>query len=197
MANITLLPADHQADILGYDTGPGNILLDSWYQQHHDDAFDQGGAWGEKGTVLPTLLNKMLSDPFFSLPPPKSTGREQFNLPWLQGFISGEEQAVDIQATLHELTARTIHAAICQSPYPINEVILCGGGAHNDHLRGCLQAAWGEGVTASTQYGIAPQWVEACAFAWLAQRALEQRPGNIPSVTGATEAVTLGAIYQP
>ncbi len=213
MANLTLIsengagngPEPVQSDAcFGFDCGPGNVLLDAWIHRSRGQRYDDGGAWAEQGTCIGTLLERLLAHPFFALPPPKSCGRENFNLAWLETLLEGGEAAVDVQATLLELTARSIAEAIsrhctdrggrCEEPC---EVYLCGGGAHNGALARRL-AALLDGVcrVESTQaLGLAPDWVEACAFAWLAREFVERRTGNLPLATGARGGRVLGALY--
>jgi len=199
IANITLLPAN-QVPILGFDTGPGNVLLDMWIHRHQQKSRDEHGAWGAQGKVYPDLLACLLADPYFQLSAPKSTGREYFNLTWLEKYLSALPEKispVDVQATLVELTAQSILIAIKQY-IAEGEILICGGGAHNHLLMTRLKMiAEPQFILASTQQsGIDPDWVEAMAFAWLARQTLRQKPGNMPQVTGAKEAVILGGVYQ-
>lgn len=202
MANITLLPRDRVRPVSGHDTGPGNVLLDGWIRHHLDLNYDRDGAWAASGSVLPALLEKLLDLPFFSARPPKSTGREQFNFDWLNGCIAAAgaeaESPESIQATLLELTALTLCREIRAALGESGEVYLCGGGSHNSYLKARLETLlkpYGLGTTA--ELGLDPDWVEACAFAWLAARTLQGLSGNIPPVTGAAGERILGAIYQP
>ncbi len=199
IANVTLLLAS-SSTVKGFDTGPGNTLLDNQARKHLQKPFDEGGAWAATGTVSEELLEALLSDKYFGLPPPKSTGFEYFNAQWLKSKISalGKDapDAIDIQTTLAELSARTIAAAILENAPEVNEVLICGGGVHNrdlvHRLTTCLA---GSTVTSTESYGLHPDWVEAAAFAWLAKRRLEGKPGNLPEVTGASRPEVLGAIY--
>lgn len=196
ISNITGLPTE--GAVTGFDTGPGNTLLDGWIQRHQDVTYDADGAWAARGQVLPELLAALLEEAFFAAPPPKSTGRELFNLPWLERHLHHAQDAfaIDIQATLAELTARAITQGIKSLPFEAHEVFVCGGGAYNHDLMVRLEAQLHPRILASTaQLGIAPEWVEAVAFAWLAQQTLAGRPGNEPAVTGAEKYCTLGAIY--
>lgn len=195
MANISYL--DGQSDTLGFDTGPGNILMDSWVQKTHRQPFDQDGAWAASGKVAPDLLAQLLDHPYLAKPLPKSTGREEFSLMWLEQVLGGRTiGAADVQATLLEFTAHTISTDLNRLPKAINEVFICGGGACNARLMQRLTELLHPRLVASTtSLGIPPQWVEAAAFAWLARQTLARKPGNIPSVTGADQAVILGAIY--
>ena len=198
MANITLLPADSaQTTASGFDTGPGNVLLDLHAQRHLDTACDIDGALAAQGRCDPALLAAMLDDAYFALPPPKSTGREYFNARWLDRHLTRNSlPAADIQATLAELTARSIADAIENHLPDCSRVLACGGGVHNRHLVGRLAALLPHSRIESTApYGIEPDWVEAMAFAWLAQQTVAGRPGNLPAVTGASRPVILGAIH--
>lgn len=197
MANLTLLPGSGQATVTGFDTGPGNVLLDAWIQQQLGRPYDRDGAWSASGRVSEELLDALLADPYFALPPPKSTGREHFNSAWLQARLRGFELEPEaVQATLAELTTASIARAITGAAGTVTEAIVCGGGAYNpDLLRRLAARLPGVRVSVSDDYGLAAEWVEAAAFAWLAQRALEGRPGNIPAVTGAAGERILGGIY--
>ena len=195
IANITGLGTNDE--IIGFDTGPGNTLLDQWVYRHTGAHYDRDGAWGAQGRVIPTLIDSLLRDPYFAMPAPKSTGREYFHLDWLDQYLNGNAfEPIDIQATLVELTARTIATGIAQLPFTVNAVFVCGGGAYNHHLMTRLETWLHPRILASTaQLGIAPEWVEAAAFAWLAQQTLHNKPGNLPSATGAAGYRILGAIY--
>ncbi|KAA0069584.1 anhydro-N-acetylmuramic acid kinase [Rhodanobacter sp. T12-5] len=195
IANITVLGAD--GSVLGFDTGPANGLLDAWCQHHRGEPFDRGGAFALSGLPDPGLLDALLADPYFALPPPKSTGREYFHLDWLAAHTSpGTLQPADVQATLLELTARSIAAAITQQAPMAEEVLACGGGVHNDALMRRLGELLSPSVLLSTsRYGIDPDFLEATAFAWLARQRLLGLPGNLPAVTGARGLRVLGAIY--
>lgn len=197
MANISILPAASSVAVSGFDTGPGNVLLDSWCRQHREESFDRDGQWAASGNVDEALLGRLQADPYFQLSPPKSTGREYFNSDWLEQHLGPGCAAEDVQASLCELTARTIASAIRQYAPLSREVIVCGGGAYNLELMRRLQhQIEGVSLSDSDKFGIAPRWMEAIAFAWLARRTLLQQPGNLPAVTGASEAVILGAIYR-
>jgi len=196
IANVTWLPGNGQLPVIGFDSGPGNTLLDQWIARHTGDACDRDGAWGASGRVLDRLLDALLDEEYFRRPPPKSTGREQFHLDWLSRHLDGSEQPADVQATLAELTARSIALALRSLPAPVHDVYLCGGGAHNCDLVARLgRELEGAAVTTTATLGLDPDWVEAAAFAWLAHRTLAGKPGNLPSVTGATREVVLGGIY--
>lgn len=200
MANLTLLPGDIDRSVTGFDTGPGNVLMDSWISQHLNLPYDAGGNWARQGKVLPDLLQQLLREPFFQQPAPKSTGRELFNMEWLSGHLSAQPHATsqpcDIQATLTELTAVTIADAVADQPLSKPDLFLCGGGSHNTLLKERLQVHLPNHVIDTTEaLGLDPDWVEAAAFAWLASRALEKRSGNLPAVTGASGERILGGIY--
>ena len=201
IANVTNLPRDFAAPVIGFDTGPGNTLLDRWIQHHLQRQFDKEGAWARSGSVIPELLETMLKEPYFSLQPPKSTGQELFNLDWLRSRLSLLDSAPrpeDVQATLLELTVASIVQALQQQAPAVDEVFVCGGGAHNLELMRRLQQEMGK-VTVKTTAALSldPDWVEAAAFAWLARQRLAAEPGNLPSVTGAQRPVVLGGIFAP
>ncbi len=196
MANLSVLGAD--GSVLGFDCGPGNVLLDGWCQRHTGQPFDAGGAWGAGGSVLPGLLTALLAEPYLQLPPPKSTGRDLFHADWLAGHLAAHAAVApqDVQATLVELTAST--CAACASSYGKNskDLVVCGGGVFNTRLLQRLQALLpGVAVQTSDAWGLPAQQVEATAFAWLARQALLGTPGSLQSVTGARGARVLGAIY--
>lgn len=194
IANLTFLPRN--GAVTGFDSGPGNCLLDLWAGRHLGKPHDEAGAWGGAGKPLPALLERMLQEPYFAAPPPKSTGRDLFNEAWLQRMLRGNEETQAVQATLLELTSRSVAEALSKYGQGARRVIVCGGGAKNAallHRIGELVAP--AALEASDRHGIDPQLVEAAAFAWLAKRALEGAPGNLPSVTGARGARVLGAIY--
>jgi anhydro-N-acetylmuramic acid kinase len=197
IANITVLNAN--GDCSGYDTGPGNILLDSWCRQQLGTAYDNNGDWGAGGTVDSALLKQLKSHSFFAQPAPKSTGREEFNLAWLENQLSEFNlPAQDIQATLMQLTADSIADQINNLGLPISEVFACGGGVMNSALMQLLADAMPQSTVSSTsELGLDPNWVEACAFAWLAKQRLELKPGNLPAVTGASRETVLGGLYLP
>jgi anhydro-N-acetylmuramic acid kinase len=244
IANITLLPADSRKPIIGFDTGPGNTLLDMWARQHLQQAYDHNGEWASQGKISQTLLDICLADPYYTLPPPKSTGRDYFNLDWLQAKLASAELELrtytalaphDVQATLSELTVLGVLQAIHRyGGDTYNELLICGGGVHNHHLMQRFQVLRNQRLVYSQQSGfwlgtnrptteaevednqencnnvkkpnaksilttsacgIDPDWVEAIAFAWLAKQTLAGNPGNLTTVTGASEAVLLGGIY--
>ncbi|BAW80773.1 anhydro-N-acetylmuramic acid kinase [Candidatus Nitrosoglobus terrae] len=199
IANISFLPADSKKQIQGFDTGPGNTLMDNWALRYLNEPMDQGGHWAASGKVNETLLQYLLSDPYFSLPPPKSTGREYFNMTWLDQALNKIDiiiPPVDIQATLSALTVASVKLAMEHFNFQAEKLLICGGGASNETLMRHLQEQLTPcEVTTTEAYGIPTRWVEACTFAWLAKQTLEGCPGNIPAVTGAKHPVILGAIY--
>ena len=195
IANITVLSAE--GHVSGFDTGPANGLLDAWCMRHRGEAFDRDGAFAQSGRVDETLLANLLDDPYFALPPPKSTGREHFHLGWLDARLHHvSPSAADVQATLLELTARSVANAIIQYANDAADVLLCGGGVHNGalirRLRTLLQP---RELSSTAVYGVDPDYLEATAFAWLARQRLLGLPGNLPAVTGARGFRVLGAIY--
>ncbi|MFQ5756116.1 MAG: anhydro-N-acetylmuramic acid kinase [Acidiferrobacterales bacterium] len=201
IANISCLPAQNDQRVRGFDTGPGNTLLDHWIAKHLGHNFDANGKWAATGTVTATLLERLCSDGYFRAAPPKSTGPEHFNLDWLQRYLAEMRpppQAQDVQATLTELTPRTIAQALNDHFPSVNEIYVCGGGAHNKHLMARLRSNLsGVALVETTAVlGLDPDWVEAVAFAWLAHQAMTGQPGNLPSVTGARHEVILGGIYK-
>lgn len=184
--------------VAGFDCGPGNVLMDAWIQQQRGENYDRNGDWAKTGTVEPELLEALLSDPFFITQGPKSTGREVFNLPWLEQHLSRLPPlaAENVQATLLELTALTIVTALQSAQTDTQELLVCGGGAHNSALMTRLAALLpGTTVASTATHGVDPDWVEAMAFAWLAHCCLEGIAANRPSVTGARGLRVLGAIY--
>ena len=198
IANLTDLAP--QRDVRGFDTGPGNTLLDAWCEKHTGAAFDRDGAWAATGNVAGHLLAALESDPYFAAPPPKSTGRDHFNLPWLEHRLAGLRQRpdpTDVQRTLLALTVRTVARAIEEQCAGAREVLVCGGGANNAALMRELETALRPRRTMTTAaLGIAVEQVEALAFAWLAREALAGRASSLPSVTGARGRRILGGIYR-
>lgn len=194
IANITHLAPGSATT--GFDCGPGNMLMDAWTQTHLGTPYDKDGTWAATGQVLPVVLDRLLSHPFLALPPPKSCGREEFNLAWLKTQLSGDERPEDIQATLAAFTATSVADAVrrhCGTP---DELCVCGGGAYNSLLMERLAEALPRSRTTTTDFlGLPPDQVEAMAFAWLAWRTLDGVPGNLPAVTGARGPRILGAIY--
>ena len=194
IANLTDLPPG--GDTTGFDCGPGNLLMDAWCMRHLGKPFDDNGAWAASGMLLPALLERMLDEPFFTLPPPKSSGRDLFDMAWLNSKLQGGESAADVQATLLELTCRSIAQAIRQHSAAATEIYLCGGGARNSALRARLAALLPDSCVQTTDIlGVDGDYLEAIAFAWLAQQTLHGKPANLPAVTGARHPCVLGAIY--
>jgi anhydro-N-acetylmuramic acid kinase len=195
IANLSLM-APGQA-LLGFDCGPGNMLMDAWHQRHHGGAFDADGAWAASGQVDPALLADLRAEPFFALPAPKSTGRDLFHLNWLNDHLQRHRgiPPQDVQATLLELTAQTCVDALRRYLPTPAEWVVCGGGALNTALMQRLAQLAPCPVVSSAAKGLHPCHVEAAAFAWLAQRTLSGQSGNAPSVTGARGERVLGAIY--
>lgn len=194
IANITSLDPRHTT--IGFDCGPGNILMDAWCQRHLAQHFDNDGEWAAKGHVISKLLESLLNEPFFACAPPKSTGRELFNLEWLQRHLHGWEAVEDVQATLLQLTVAAIVQSIQTHCSTASEIYVCGGGAQNAFLMYRLADALPEkSVGLTDQLGIAADWVEAFAFAWLGQQTMLSKSGNLPAVTGAKGNRILGAIY--
>ncbi len=202
ISNISVLHTDPDHAVTGFDTGPGNVLMDMWIAEHHDAPYDAGGAWAATGRVIPALLDALRDDPFFALAPPKSTGRDLFHADWLRTKLAPFQTSlpVDVQATLTAFTASTLADAIAVYAIDAKSVHVCGGGAYNRQLLRDLQSALvsrqhAATVLASDALGVAPNHVEALAFAWLAYRFTERLPGNLPLVTGARGPRTLGALY--
>jgi anhydro-N-acetylmuramic acid kinase len=195
IANITVLGAD--GGVLGLDTGPANGLLDAWCLRHRGEPFDRDGAFAAAGRVDAALLDALLADPYFALPPPKSTGREHFHLAWLERQPRAAALApADVQATLLELTARSVAEAIARHAAAAEDVLVCGGGVHNPLLLARLRALLAPRAVRSTaEHGVDPDYLEATAFAWLARQRVLGRPGNLPAVTGARGPRVLGALH--
>ncbi len=198
IANITILPTDKNKPVTGFDTGPASTLMDYWISRQQNKSYDNKGAWAASGKINSDFLQQLLSDDFFKLPPPKSTGTDYFSPSWFSEhlkafpFLSSE----DVQATLCECTVISITRAINAYAKGCDEVFACGGGAQNNFLMSRLQAQLESiKVTTTDAEGVASEWIEAMAFAWLAKQTLNKQAGNISSVTGATQAVILGGIY--
>mgnify|MGYP003433565341 FL=1 len=202
IANITVIPAQSQSGTtLGFDTGPANMLLDAWCQHHTGQPYDADGAWAKSGQIDTQLLQRLLAHPFFSKKAPKSTGREQFGLAWLNEQLTYEARdipAACVQTTLAELTAISVSDAVKQTCEATSGVMLiCGGGCYNTYLMTRLQLHLNDWQVCSTaSKGIDPQWIEALAFAWLARQMVSGLPGNLPAVTGAEGLRILGS-YHP
>lgn len=200
IANLTRLPADPAAPVLGFDSGPGNTLMDRWCLEHTGAAYDEDGWWAAAGRVNESFVHALLTDPYLSAPAPKSTGREYFHLDWVKKRYPGwrTEEPVDIQAGLLEVTARSIVQATEQTcGGQSHEIYVCGGGAWNAALMGRLASLSGGTVQTTDALGLSPDCIEACAFAWLAHRRIHDQPGNLPSVTGAKKEVLLGEVCTP
>lgn len=197
IANISVLSPTNP--VVGYDTGPGNMLMDAWVHKHLGHPYDKDGVWAASGLVNQALLTQLLSDDYFALPAPKSTGRELFNHSWLEAQLSIFNEAVkpeDVQATLLAFTAHSIANDVRRFGH--GELLVCGGGARNNALMAALQALLPDWQVMTTDdKGVNGDSLEALAFAWLAQQALEGNPGNLPDVTGASRSCRLGAIYYP
>lgn len=193
IANITYL--NKHGQVMGYDSGPGNMLLDSWIKHHKQLDYDAHGQWASSGNVLQPLLDAMLEEPYFALAAPKSTGRDLFNRYWLDQYGLNDYLPEDVARTLVALTAYSIYHAL-QSQLP-DEIYLCGGGAHNTLLKNDLQTLFGSiKIDTTDSLGVGVDWLEAIAFAWLAHQCLHQQTANLPAVTGAKGHRILGAIYQ-
>ncbi|WP_281647653.1 anhydro-N-acetylmuramic acid kinase [Parendozoicomonas sp. Alg238-R29] len=199
IANITVLPASADQSVIGFDTGPGNTLMDDWCYRHSGRRYDKNGRWAATGTASEELLDILLADEFFSRTPPKSTGREYFHHSWLwHGLSHLDEQLTgqDVQATLVELTSRSLAKAIREHAPDCREVYICGGGARNTTLIRKLSSNLDNFHVATTDsLGLPHEWVEATAFAWLARQTLHGLPGNLPAVTNASGKRILGGIY--
>jgi anhydro-N-acetylmuramic acid kinase len=199
IANVTLLPADPSLPAIGFDTGPANTLMDVWAGRVRGVAMDVDGVWARSGKVHAPLLEVLLREPYLALTPPKSTGRELFNLSWLDGCLARIDEdppAEDVQRTLCEFTATTIADAVAAHAPEAREALVCGGGVHNSLTMERLSERLNPIEVASTErVGFDPDWIEAAAFGWLAARTLDGLPGNLPAVTGARHPVILGAVY--
>jgi len=197
IANITVLPKHRTAEIIGFDTGPGNTLMDLWIKLQRNQSYDKNGAWAKTGNIDHDLVDLLTQDPYFTAAPPKSTGKEYFSLPWVyQYFDAFSYKAEDVQASLCFLTAITICDAIKKHAPATERVLICGGGIHSAYLLELIQQSMECPVESTEQYGAHPDHVEAMAFAWLARQTMNNLPGNLKEVTGAVNSVTLGGIYQ-
>lgn len=195
ISNITVLPANSHAPIIGFDCGPGNTLIDQWCQHHLDINYDEDGHIAKHGHVNQPLLNSLLSDPYFKREHPKSTGPEYFNLTWLNKHLQHHPTSInDVVTTLCELTAMCIAESLTAFPHT-HSALLCGGGVNNLFMQSRIAALVSCPVSTTDSHGIKPDWLEAIAFAWLARQTIEGKPGNVTSVTGADKPVILGAIY--
>jgi anhydro-N-acetylmuramic acid kinase len=196
IANLTLLRAT--GEVLGFDCGPGNLLMDLWCQRHQGRAYDASGGWASGGHVNSALLSRLLAEPFFERRPPKSTGRDLFDEAWLAKYLAATTtSAQDVMATLAELTARTAVADLLRYAPATTRVLVCGGGAFNTHVLSRLSTLSGAAfaVSSTSTAGVPPDQVEALAFAWLASAFVERRAGNLPAATGARGPRVLGALY--
>lgn len=193
IANLSLMP--REGTVRGFDTGPANGLMDAWCLEHRGQPYDRGAAFAREGRVDEGLLAGLLAEPWFALPPPKSTGRDQFQLQWLHAHLGGQSPA-DVQATLCELSAATVADALRREMPACARLIACGGGVHNPLLMQRLAARLpGMVVETTAAHGLDPDFIEAAGFAWLARETLARRPGNLPAVTGARGPRVLGAIH--
>ena len=195
ISNISILRPDGR--VIGYDTGPGNLLMDGWIHRHLDKPFDANGDWAASGRIIPALLERLRQEPYLALPAPKSTGRDLFHAGWLSERLPDFEtaDAADVQATLAAYTAHTIAAAVQRDAPDADAVYVCGGGALNAHLMQMLEQALAMPVLRTEALGIPAMQVEAIAFAWLAMRFGQRLAGNLPAVTGAAGPRVLGALY--
>jgi anhydro-N-acetylmuramic acid kinase len=195
IANLTLLPK--HGPVLGFDTGPGNVLMDLWVQRHRALAFDGDGAWAASGQVDGVLLERLLRDDYFQRPPPKSTGRDLFHADWLNAQVAPELASQQVMATLAELTAASVCDALLKHAPTTRELLVCGGGAQNGHLMRRLRARLEPliCVQRTDDAGVPADQVEALAFAWLANAFMQRQAGNLPAVTGARGPRVLGALY--
>ena len=208
IANISYLPATkmNSKSICGFDTGPGNGLMDEWIQKHKQQAYDKNGEWAKSGQIDNKLLQEFLNDPYINMSAPKSTGRDYFNLIWLESILKNNKtnnnlKPEDIQMTLCALTAHSICNAVKSLP-DVSELYVCGGGVHNAALMKVLSELLANfknpiSCQSTDKLALNPDWVEACAFAWLAKQRLDNKPGNCPEVTGAKHECILGAVYKP
>ena len=198
ISNLTFLPKDSSQKCFGFDSGPGNMLMDAWVQKHKNKPYDKNGAWAASSKVIPELIASLMNDTFIANKPPKSTGREHYNLDWLDSHLKQltTPDTGDIQASLCQFTCDSIIYAIENYLPKIDTLIVCGGGIHNTNLMNRLTEKLGNiNLASSESYNIHPDWVEAIAFAWLAKQTLNKQTGNLPAVTGAKQKIVLGAIY--
>ena len=198
IANLSILPKDVKKNSLGFDTGPGNTLMDYWISQHKNCAYDACGMWAKTGNIQAKLLKSLKEEPYFSALPPKSTGTEFFSADWLTQKLAilPAYPAEDVQRTLCQLTAETIADAILKFAPETDKIFICGGGIHNKTLLNSLRHILNIPISSTEAEGVHPDQVEAVAFAWLAKQTLMGLTGNLPETTGAKEAVILGGIYQ-
>ncbi|MDX1443126.1 MAG: anhydro-N-acetylmuramic acid kinase [Gammaproteobacteria bacterium] len=194
IANVTLIRGD---EVTGFDTGPANALTDAWIYAHGDgSAYDKDGAWAASGVVNEDLLERMLAEPYFKAATPKSTGKELFNLAWVEQHLDGDEAPENVQATLCELSARTVAAEVNRAG--VEHAIVVGGGAHNPELLRRLETNLESArLETSAAHGHDPDFIEAACFAWLAHQRMKALPGNVATVTGASAETILGGLYLP
>jgi anhydro-N-acetylmuramic acid kinase len=201
MANVTFLPSDPDEKVIGFDSGPGNALMDDWTQKHLQHDFDEDGNWAKSGNFDEHLLGDMLRSSYFHAKPPKSTGKDDFNLTWLAQKLSERDEPIsaeDVQATLLELSAVSISESIRSFAETSEEILICGGGVHNKQLIHRLKAILQDiEIRSTAELGVDPDALEAIIFAWLAKCRMENIPANVPSVTGAGKKVLLGGVYKP
>ncbi len=200
IANISYLPSSKEKQIVGFDCGPGNTLMDFWIETHSGKTYDHNGDWARSGNINQPLLELLLADPFFALSPPKSTGTDYFSPQWLENRLNSLALQItdeDIQATLTELTAHSISAAVKALSSEKVHLYACGGGAKNSYLMERIDHLSGNPSKTTESLSVHPDWVEAMAFAWLARQTVNGLPGNLPEVTGANQPVILGGIYNP
>ena len=196
IANLTVLPGGDARHVTGFDTGPGNGLMDEWAARHGHGTFDRGGRWSASGEMDSPLLQRLSRDPWFHRAPPKSTGRDTFNLRWLKLQLRGRVLPENVQRTLLELTARSVADAVTRHGRGARRILVCGGGVHNVVLMQRLRNLLSPRVVQSTAaHGLDPRHVEAAAFAWLALRTVHGKAGNLPAVTGASAPAVLGGIH--
>lgn len=198
ISNLTFLPADKQQASTGFDCGPGNALMDAWIKKNRNEDFDNNGEWAASSNPDQDFLNQLMQDDFLSAAPPKSTGKEHYNLTWLEQQLTDYKHlsTAQVQASLCQFTCDSIIHSITQHLPIFTTLIICGGGVHNALLMEQLTKKLPHILIASSEaYGVDPDWVEAIAFAWLAQQTINKKPGNLPSVTGASKPAVLGAIY--
>lgn len=194
ISNLTLLAPGRP--VTGFDCGPANALLDAWCQRHLQQPYDEDGRWAASGRVIDALLTALMAEPYFDLPPPKSTGRDLFHLAWLEPQLPAHAAPVDVQATLAALTVDSVARDLDRFAPGVAATYVCGGGARNGHLmRSLAQRLPGVRFGTTAELGVPVDQVEAAAFAWLAHRFVERRPGNLPDVTGASGLRPLGALY--
>jgi len=194
IANLTSMHAN--GHVIGFDSGPGNMLMDAWAEAHLGKRYDHDGKWASSGQVIASLLARLLAHPYFKQTPPKSTGRDLFSLAWLADYLAPDYAAADVQRTLLELTAQSINMALNDFCGKVDEIYLCGGGALNSALIARLQQLQSPvKIQLTDTLGIGVQWVEAAAFGWLAKQCISRQTANLPAVTGAKGSRILGAIY--